>query len=161
MFEKCVAFVLLQEGGYINDPRDPGGETNFGISKKAYPEVDIKGLTKQSAIDIYKRDYWDVLDRRTNGKMPGAVMFQMFDLSVNGGLSRAVKVLQDALGVSEMDGVIGQNTMDAVLEADASRLAVGYMVARFNFYAGLSAFSRFGKGWTRRAASALAAGLQV
>ena len=55
----CIEVVLKSEGGYVNDPHDPGGETNFGISKRAYPSVDIKHLTKEGAIAIYKKDYWD------------------------------------------------------------------------------------------------------
>lgn len=58
-FEKAVAFVLRHEGGYTNDNRDPGGETKFGISKRAYPSLDIKNLTEEQAKVIYRRDYWD------------------------------------------------------------------------------------------------------
>ena len=58
-FEKAVEFVLRMEGGYVNDPKDPGGETNFGIAKKSYPGVDIKNLTEEQAEEIYKRDYWE------------------------------------------------------------------------------------------------------
>uniref|UniRef100_UPI0039E582BF glycosyl hydrolase 108 family protein n=1 Tax=Klebsiella pneumoniae TaxID=573 RepID=UPI0039E582BF len=59
MFDDLIGRVLGHEGGYVNDPRDPGGETQFGISKRAYPNVDIKGLTRETAISIYKRDFWD------------------------------------------------------------------------------------------------------
>jgi hypothetical protein len=58
-FERAVAFVLRHEGGYVNDPRDPGGETKYGISKRAYPRLDIKGLTEADAKEIYRRDYWE------------------------------------------------------------------------------------------------------
>lgn len=58
-FEMAINFVLPQEGGYVNDPKDPGGETNFGISKRKYPDVDIKNLTDLAAVAIYRRDYWD------------------------------------------------------------------------------------------------------
>ena len=58
LFQRCILFVLDQEGGYVNDPRDPGGETNFGISKRSYPDVDIRALTKPQAIEIYRKDYW-------------------------------------------------------------------------------------------------------
>jgi len=62
--EKAIEFVLSKEGGYVNDPKDPGGETNFGISKKQFPDVDIKTLTKEQAVEIYKRVYWvgNILD---------------------------------------------------------------------------------------------------
>lgn len=58
-FEMAIDFVLPAEGGYINDPVDPGGETNFGISKRKYPNVNIKDLTVSDAVAIYRRDYWD------------------------------------------------------------------------------------------------------
>lgn len=58
-FEMAINFVLPQEGGYVNDPKDLGGETNFGISKRKYPNVDIKNLTDLGAVTIYRRDYWD------------------------------------------------------------------------------------------------------
>lgn len=69
-FEEAVEFVLAYEGGYVNDPNDPGGETNFGISKRAYPNVDIKNLTREDVIDIYRRDYWD---RCRCGELPSGV----------------------------------------------------------------------------------------
>mgnify|MGYP001593112728 CR=1 FL=1 len=58
-FDRAIEFILKKEGGYVNDPQDPGGETNFGISKKAYPNLDIKNLTEGQAREIYKKDYWD------------------------------------------------------------------------------------------------------
>ncbi len=57
-WEKAVDWVLSKEGGYIDDPKDPGGETNFGISKRKFPELDIKNLTKDTTKDIYRRTYW-------------------------------------------------------------------------------------------------------
>ena len=61
-FAKSLNFVLKWEGEYSNDPSDPGGETKYGISKRAYPELDIKSLTKEDAARIYYRDYWQPLD---------------------------------------------------------------------------------------------------
>ena len=58
-FAKAIAFTLQREGGHVNDPDDPGGETNFGLSKRAYPYLDIAGLTLDQATHIYRRDYWD------------------------------------------------------------------------------------------------------
>ena len=58
-FDEIIEVVLHHEGGYVNDPKDPGGETNYGISKRAYPDVDIKNLTEDGAKDIYRRDYWE------------------------------------------------------------------------------------------------------
>ena len=58
-FEDCIDKVLEHEGGYVNDPNDLGGETNFGVSKKAYPDLDIKNLTRDEAKEIYRKDYWE------------------------------------------------------------------------------------------------------
>lgn len=59
-FEIAAEFVIKREGGYVNDPKDKGGETNFGISKRRYPNVDIANLTLADALAIYRRDYWDI-----------------------------------------------------------------------------------------------------
>ncbi len=85
-FDKALEFVLRWEGGYSNDPHDPGGETKFGISKRSYPEVNIKDLTREQAGEIYKRDYWDVMgcDAR-----PSDFALAVFDAAVNCGIARA------------------------------------------------------------------------
>ena len=57
-FDEIIEVVLEHEGGYVNDPHDAGGETNFGIAKRWYPDVDIKNLTKEQAKKIYHQDYW-------------------------------------------------------------------------------------------------------
>ena len=91
-FNKCVEFVLAREGGYSNDPNDSGGETNFGISKRWHKTLDIKNLTKEQAIEIYKKEYWipcgaELLDN----KMGLAV----FDTAVNCGIVNARKFLKE------------------------------------------------------------------
>ena len=58
-FDEIIQITLEHEGGYVHDPTDLGGETNFGIAKRFYPDVDIKNLTEDGAKEIYKRDYWD------------------------------------------------------------------------------------------------------
>ena len=94
-FERVIGIVLEHEGGYVNDPVDPGGETNYGISKRAYPDIDIGALTREQAKAIYRRDYWDrlTLDRlETDPMLRGS----MFDMAVNSGPLRAVELLQRA-----------------------------------------------------------------
>jgi lysozyme family protein len=83
-FEEAVQFILLKEGGYVNDPNDPGGETNFGISKRAYPNEDIKNMTKERAIEIYRKDYWNELNL-DNVTFPMKLV--MFDTAVNMGVT--------------------------------------------------------------------------
>ncbi|MFS8082999.1 MAG: glycosyl hydrolase 108 family protein, partial [Ginsengibacter sp.] len=60
-FDAAVDSVLGEEGGYVNNPADPGGETQWGISKRAFPDVDIKALTRDAAKALYKAHYWDPL----------------------------------------------------------------------------------------------------
>ena len=86
-FDKAIAFTLSWEGGYSNDPKDAGGETNRGISKRAYPNLDIKNLTKEQAIAIYKADYWNKCDC-DNMTYPLDII--CFDTAVNMGVSRAL-----------------------------------------------------------------------
>lgn len=146
-FEK----VIGHEGGYVNDPRDPGGETKFGISKHAYPNVDIQALTLDDAKAIYMRDYWT---KAGCDRVPDVVRFDLFDAAVNSGVSRAVTFLQQAAG-SKPDGVLGPQTI-----ADAWNQAPLLLVGRFNgarlkFMADLPTWNAFGKGWARRVAGNL------
>ncbi|MBK1690992.1 hypothetical protein CKO33_02250 [Ectothiorhodospira mobilis] len=129
-FATCVAQILDAEGGYVNDPRDPGGETNFGISKRAHPGVDIANLTRDGAAAIYRRDYWDAV---SCGELPAPVDHVVFDAAVNQGTTAAVKTLQSALGVTP-DGIVGPNTLGAVAEHDPHPLAervLGYRAVRY------------------------------
>lgn len=85
-FDSCIDFVLAAEGGYVNDKYDAGGETKFGISKKSYPDVDIRNLTLEDAKAIYKKDYWD---KCGCGEMPEPLDIVVFDTAVNMGVGRA------------------------------------------------------------------------
>ena len=143
-FDRAVEMVLKHEGGYVNDPKDPGGETRFGISKRAYPDVDILRLTEDEAKTIYRRDYWDKL--RTD-EIPEELAICVFDAAVNMGRDRAVRLLQRACGVAQ-DGVMGGNTIAA-----ANRLVdpvVRFSAERIIAYTGIRGFDTFGKGWLRR-----------
>ena len=91
-FKDGVIQVLNHEGGYVNDPQDPGGETKFGISKRAYPNVDIKNLTRKQAIKIYYDDYWI---KTGVVFLPKKLRQIYFDMTINMGRSRATKILQE------------------------------------------------------------------
>jgi len=146
-FEQAVALVLKHEGGYSNDPRDPGGETRFGISKRAYPDVDILRLTEDEAKAIYRRDYWDKL---RPDELPQELAICVFDAAVNMGRDKAIRLLQRACGVAQ-DGVMGGNTIAA-----ANRLVdpvVRFSAERVIAYTGIRGFDTFGKGWLRRTVS--------
>lgn len=93
-FPKSLTFVLEREGGYSLDPSDPGGETNFGISKKAYPDLEIKYITKEIASGIYFHDYW-----RPAGceDLPWPYDLVVFDTAVNMGVQRAKVLFKNSL----------------------------------------------------------------
>ena len=92
-FDDIIEVVLHHEGGYVNDPKDPGGETNFGIAKRSHPDVDIKNLTKEEAKEIYYEHYWC---GNKVPHMPDDLKHIYFDMCVNQGKGRAVKILQRA-----------------------------------------------------------------
>lgn len=89
-FDKALKFILKWEGGYSNDPRDPGGETKFGISKRSYPELDISKLTLKQAKEIYYKNYW--LKAGCN-ELPFPFNIVVFDTAVNMGMRRAIEFL--------------------------------------------------------------------
>ena len=144
-FEKAIAFVLSEEGGYVNDSSDMGGETNYGISKRAYPSLDIANLSKDQAAIIYRRDYWDSCKC---DQLPEFLAIMTFDAAVNMGTYAAIKQLQSALNV-HVDGIIGPMTINTAATASkdqVTELAARRMVA----YGNMAQFGRYGLGWSRR-----------
>lgn len=146
-FEKLIG----HEGGYVNDARDPGGETKFGISKRSYPAEDIAGMTLMRARELYRRDFWDAVRA---DEMPDAIRFDLFDAAVNSGVRQSIRWLQRSANVID-DGVIGPKTLLAVRIADPQRLSRRFNGHRLQFMAGLGGWSRFGRGWARRIAANL------
>jgi lysozyme family protein len=114
-FDEIIEVVLEHEGGYVNDPKDPGGETNFGIAKRSNPDVDIKNLTKAEASLIYKTKYWD---KNKVDDVPDDLKHIFFDMCVNQGRGTAVRVLQRAIngkgGKISVDGGFGPGTKAAL-----------------------------------------------
>lgn len=148
-----VAFDRLMgnEGGYVNDPADPGGETNWGISKRSYPNVDIKALTRDQAKAIYRRDFWD---RIHADEMYDGVAFQALDFAVNSGIETAVRKLQRAVGVAD-DGHWGPKTQAAAAAMSETDIIMRFVAERLDFWTSLSTWPNFGRGWARRAAQNL------
>lgn len=145
-FDTAMNRLFAHEGGYVNHPKDPGGETKYGISKRAYPSVNIRALTKDDAKAIYRRDYWKAVK---GDELPPALAFQVFDAAVNHGTAWASRALQRVVG-AEADGKIGPKTLQAVRskpEADVIDLFNGY---RELYYKSLPTFDTFGKGWLAR-----------
>lgn len=155
-FEEAIGAVLANEGGYVNDPSDRGGETNFGISKRSYPAEDIARLTRERAVEIYRRDFWQ---RMWDGITDQRVATKLLDLSVNMGAPRAVTLLQRAIldigGTVLADGAFGPKTLAQVNQAPSEKLlfAFGNRAARYYFALceGRPQNRGFLFGWLRRA----------
>lgn len=146
-FDAAFAKIIGVEGGYTNDPLDLGGETKFGISKRAHPDVDIKNLTIEAAKAIYLKDYW--LKLGCDG-LPAPLDLFVFDAGVNQGVQAAATMLQSAVGAMT-DGVIGQKTIDKVNKL-GPRAAVLFMANRAMRYAGSREPQRseYLHGWMNR-----------
>jgi lysozyme family protein len=150
-FDTAFTRLIGEEGGYVNDPQDPGGETNFGISKRAYPTEDIKNMTLARAKLIYKVDYWDKVRA---DELPAEIRFDLFDVAVNGGITRAIKLLQGAVNETQ-DGVLGPKTLAAAIAMEPFRLVARYNGWRLDYLNDLPTWLRFGKGWAQRVADIL------
>lgn len=154
-FDKAFDLLIGNEGGYVNNPKDPGGETNWGITRTVAVDNGYTGsmklMPKETAKGIYKKMYWDKLQC---DQLPFVVAFQLFDAGVNHGNAQAVKFLQRALSVVD-DGVIGAKTIAAVSKLEDLQIVMLFNAERIEFYAALKTFSTFGKGWVRRVASNL------
>ena len=151
---KALKVILHHEGGYVNHPKDPGGETNLGVTKRVYEEFggtkDMKDLTVEDVAPIYKKGYWD---KMKGDDLPTGLDLCVFDFGVNAGPGRAAKYLQTMIG-TVADGGIGPNTLAKLKEyVDEHGLAKSidnYQEARQAYYEKLSTFATFGRGWTRR-----------
>lgn len=155
-FDEAFDRLIGHEGGYVDDPNDPGGETKWGISKRSYPDLDIKNLTRLDAKDIYRRDFWH---RIHADEMYDGVAFQALDFAINSGIETAVRKLQAAVGVAD-DGHWGPVTRKAVAAMSESDVIMRFVAQRLRFWTSLSIWPTFGKGWARRAADNLYYGAQ-
>ena len=153
-YDKCLETILHHEGGYVNHPKDPGGETNLGVTKRVYEEFggtkDMKDLTVEDVAPIYKKGYWD---KMKCDDIPSGLDLCLFDFGVNAGPGRAAKFLQSMIGTT-VDGGIGPNTLaklEEYIRENGEHEAVNkYQEMRQKYYEQLSTFDTFGKGWTRR-----------
>jgi len=123
-FEVAVDFVLAREGGYSNDSDDPGGETKYGISKRAHPNVDIANLTIEGAVSIYFHEYWKPLEHIE----PSSMRFLVFDSGVQHGVARALRWYRDNPTYND------------------------YLAYRIRFYTRLQTWLKYGRGWMNRIA---------
>ena len=155
-FENALEHVLKSEGGFVNNPKDPGGMTNLGVTKAVWEEylghpvgeADMRALTPEKVAPMYKRKYWDACKCDA---LPAGVDYLVFDFAVNAGVGRSAKILQRALGVPE-DGAIGPTTLHNVSVMDRGELIARFSEAKEEFYKSLKTFDTFGKGWLSRVA---------
>jgi lysozyme family protein len=157
-FETCLKLMLAHEGGFVNHPQDPGGMTNLGVTKRVWEEwtgheVDekqMRALTPDAVAPLYKRKYWDAC--RADELLDG-VDYAVFDVAVNSGVGRAVKLLQSCVGATP-DGGFGSITMALTKKAeqDPKALIELYCAKRLEFLQSLKTFETFGRGWSRRVA---------
>ena len=153
-FEPSLELVLKEEGGYVNNPKDPGGMTNLGVTKRAWEawkqgsvtEDFMRGLTPEAVRPFYKAQYWDKL---CGDQLAMGLDYAAFDLAVNSGASRAIRYMQQLAGVPQ-DGILGPKSLEAIAEADARQMADAICELRIDFLRRLSDFSTFGKGWSSR-----------
>jgi lysozyme family protein len=155
-FESSLARVLASEGGFVNNPKDPGGMTNLGVTKAVWEayvghsvtEKDMRALTPDAVAPLYRRRYWDACKCNV---LPTGIDYLVFDFAVNAGVGRSAKTLQQALSVPE-DGVIGPVTLHNISVMDKGELIARFSEAKEEFYKSLKTFDTFGKGWLNRVA---------
>jgi lysozyme family protein len=144
-FSQAFTLVVGIEAGYVNDPHDPGGETKFGISKRAYPALDIPNVTLIQSQGIYQRDYWNAC---ACGSLPWPLALLVFDCAVNQGQGTARTMLQTALGVAA-DGNLGPSTL-AAAKVSTTYHAARFMTLRAKRYQQDPNYARYGDGWFAR-----------
>jgi lysozyme family protein len=153
-FEPSLDFLLKSEGGFVNNPKDPGGMTNLGVTAKTWSEFkgrptsekEMRNLDKDDVAPLYEKKYWDACKCDS---LPSGIDYLVFDFAVNAGPGRAVKVLQKSLGLPE-DGVIGPATLQTVDTTDKNELISRFSEAKKEYYESLPTFPEFGKGWLER-----------
>lgn len=150
-FDQAFERLIGHEGGYVNHPDDPGGETKFGITKRTYPLENIKGMTLERAKVLYLRDYWGPAGCDA---VPDGIKFDLFDMAVNSGAVTAIKTLQRAVGATP-DGILGPKTLQAINSMPAPRLVARLNGHRLEFMADLKVWPTFSRGWAKRIAANL------
>lgn len=164
-FDRCVAFVLDHEGGFVNHPRDPGGATNMGITLATLQHwrgrptsvEDVRNLERAEAAAIYRARFWHAM---RCDQLPAGVDLMVFDFGVNAGPARSVRHLQLVLGVMP-DGAIGPVTLSAARAADAKATIAALGHLRLDYYRRLPTWDAFGRGWERRTREAVARAMEM
>ena len=162
-FDLCLPIILASEGGFVNNPQDPGGATNLGVTLNTLSDWyghaatvdDVRALTVDDVAPLYQVRYWAVAHC---DDCPQGLDLMVFDEAVNQGVGRAIRTLQSAVGVAD-DGAYGPATQAAVKACNPADAINAMAAAREAFYRGLSTFPTFGKGWLARLQRTQAAAL--
>jgi lysozyme family protein len=168
-FDACLAFTLKQEGGYSDDPADPGGATNMGITLATYRQwaddpnlgpLQVQDISERTARAIYRSLYWNPL--RADA-LPAGVDLSVFDMGANAGIWGSARLLQRALGFTgeEVDGCVGPETLGAAAKCDPRTLVDDLAERQAAYYRSLSDFPSFGRGWLNRTAARREAALAM
>jgi len=156
-WKQILQWLAVTEGSFIDHPDDPGGPTNKGVTQRVYdawrgrrgkPKKDVRHITKQEAEAIYKAQYWDKV---MGDELPSGVDYAILDFAVNSGVHRAVKFVQEIVGVAA-DGVMGHVTLAAVAGFGSVQLINRLCDKRLAFIRRLKTYTTFGKGWEVRIA---------
>ena len=164
-WDDCFAMVIKSEGGFVNNPKDPGGMTNLGVTRSAWQgflnrdvtETEMRGLTPEEVKPFYKALYWD---RIKGDSLPSGVDYAAYDLAVNSGPHKAAQYLQEIAG-APVDGMIGPKSLEAIQSCDAKETADAICDMRLEFLKKLPTFDTFGKGWSRRVADVKAKAISM
>jgi lysozyme family protein len=166
-FDRWIAGLLDIERGFVDDPQDLGGPTNWGISLRfaldltdstpRHPALDVDGdgdvdaadirrMPRELAVAIYREQFWNFC---RCDELPAMLAIAVADAAVNQGRGPAITMLQGALGVKP-DGLIGPVTLGAAAKADANAILIDYLAARAVRYVATANYGRYGRGWFRR-----------
>jgi lysozyme family protein len=156
-FQDALRLVLMSEGGFSNNPKDPGGATNKGVTLATFRAFvkangtvdDLKAITPAQIETVYRKQYWNAV---MGDDLPAGIDYAVFDFAVNSGPSRAARYLQQVVG-AEADGHIGGHTLEAVRAMKQVDIINKLCDARLAFLRGLDTWPTFGGGWTSRVSS--------
>jgi lysozyme family protein len=154
-FDTAFHKLLGHEGGYSNHPKDPGGETMWGVTKRVAQANGYMGNMQDLSVNIakaiYRKDYWNPVLAE---KLPEVIRYAVFDAAVNSGVGQSIKWLQRAVGATE-DGVIGNQTLTAISKEQPEVILRKLLAERLQFMTNLTTWESFGRGWARRISALL------
>lgn len=164
-WDKCFSLVLENEGGFVNNPKDPGGMTNLGVTKQVWEswvdrdvtESEMRSLTPNIVKPLYKKNYWDKI---RGDQLPLGVDYAAYDFAVNSGIGKSSRILQQIAAVPA-DGIIGPQSIAAILACNPDEMIDTICDTRLQFLKNLPTWATFGRGWQSRVDSVKATALQM